>query len=252
MNLVFGGNGFFGYFYSNSASSAQHRGSAYDVSEPGETLAWWSTYAVDECPDPKSLDMDAVAKQLRERHAQWKDPVIQKILPSLQVRSMYPTWTTPQLPTWEQNGVVLIGDAAHALPSTSGQGSSQALEDAEAFTMLLSHTLRGVYQKDSADTITNKEAITTAAKQYEAIRYPRVQEILENAQRMQNSKRDMGPIAEYTLYCVLWIAGTSIYTAGFCLLTFLGCFPNIMSRFQKKVINYNIAEDVKAFIGRQE
>ncbi|KAL4742020.1 hypothetical protein BDV11DRAFT_203108 [Aspergillus similis] len=197
MNLVFGGNGFFGYFYSNSTSSALHRGSAYHVSEPGETLAWWSTYATDECPDPKSLDMDAVAKQLRERHAQWKDPVIQKILPSLRVRSVYPTWTSPQLPMWEKDGVVLIGDAAHALPSTSGQGSSQALEDAEAFAILLSHTLRGKYQKDSADTVTNKKAITTAAKQYEAIRYPRVQEILEYAQRMQNHKRDMGPIAEH-------------------------------------------------------
>ncbi|KAL5002072.1 hypothetical protein BDV10DRAFT_202941 [Aspergillus recurvatus] len=191
MNLVFGGNGFFGYFFSNSTSFVLDSGSAYHVSEPGETLAWWSTYIADECPDPKTLDLDAVARQLRERHAHWKEPVIQKILPSLRVRSMYPTWTSPQLPTWQKDGVVLVGDAAHALPSTSGQGSSQALEDAEAFAMLLSHTLRGVYQKGSANTVAYKQAITMAAKQYEAIRYARMQAILENAQRMQNSKRDM-------------------------------------------------------------
>ncbi|KAL6232661.1 hypothetical protein BDW75DRAFT_242754 [Aspergillus navahoensis] len=183
MNLVFGGNGFFGYFFSDCTSSALDSGSAYHVSEPGEALAWWSTYTADECPDPKTLDMGAVARQLCERHAHWKDPVIQKILPSLRVRSMFPTWTSPQLPTWQRDGVVLVGDAAHALPSTSGQGSSQALEDAEAFAMLLSHTL----------------AITTAARQYEGIRYPHVQAILENAQRMQNSKRDMGLIAEYIM-----------------------------------------------------
>ncbi|KAL5051913.1 hypothetical protein BDW71DRAFT_169782 [Aspergillus fruticulosus] len=121
----------------------------------------------------------------------------------------------------------------------------------KAFAVLLNHTLRGVYQKSFADTVTYKEAITTAAKQYEAIRYPRVQAILENAQRMQNSKQDMGLIAEYIMYCVLWIAGTSIYTAAIGLLTFLGCFANMMSRFQKMVINYDIAENVKAVVGRQ-
>ncbi|KAL4982777.1 hypothetical protein BDW68DRAFT_182213 [Aspergillus falconensis] len=40
MNLVFGRNGFFGYFFSNSTSSALDSGSAYHVSEPGEALAW--------------------------------------------------------------------------------------------------------------------------------------------------------------------------------------------------------------------
>ncbi|TPR01049.1 Integral peroxisomal membrane peroxin family protein [Aspergillus niger] len=48
------------------------------------------------------------------------------------VQTMWPTWTSPPLPTWEREGVVLVGDAAHALPSTSGQGASQALEDVEA------------------------------------------------------------------------------------------------------------------------
>ncbi|KAL4904932.1 hypothetical protein BDW74DRAFT_178502 [Aspergillus multicolor] len=206
MSLVFGGNGFFGYFFSNSDSSAPDRDSVYHVSEPGQSLAWWSTYAVDDCPDPRNLDRGSVVEQLRERHAHWRDPVIQKILPSLRVSSMYPTWTSPQLPAWQRDGVVLVGDAVHALPSTSGQGSSQALEDVEAFAMLLGHALQGVYPTDSTDTLAYKAAITAAAKQYEAMRFPRVRKILENAQRMQSSKRDMGVIAEYLMYCGLWIA----------------------------------------------
>ncbi|KAL2862373.1 FAD-dependent oxidoreductase [Aspergillus lucknowensis] len=237
MNLVFGGNGFFGYFYSNSAQSAPNNDSPYHLSKPGDSLCWWSTYAVDECPDTKSLDMEAVAKQLRERHAHWKSPVIQKVLGSLEVKNMYPTWTSPQLPTWERDGVVLVGDAAHALPSTSGQGSSQALEDVEAFALLLSHSLRGVYQEPSPDPKSYKTAITTAAKDYMDIRRPRVQKILESAQRMQNSKRDMGVIAEYLMYCAMWIAG---------------CFPRMMSSSLKGVINYNVAEEVKDFIERQK
>ncbi|KAL2830756.1 hypothetical protein BDW59DRAFT_140778 [Aspergillus cavernicola] len=236
MNLVFGGNGFFGYFFSDSASSAPNRDSVCRVSEPGAYLGWWSTYAVDECPDPNTLDAEAVSKQLRERHAQWGDPVIQKVLGSLDVKSMYPTWTSPQLPTWERDGVVLIGDAAHALPSTSGQGSSQALEDAEAFAMLLSHSLHRLYQRAPADIKAYKTTITTAAKQYMEIRRPRVQNIVENAQRMQNTKRDMGVIAEYGMYCAMWIAG---------------CFPGIMLRSLKRVVNYNIAEEVNS-IKQQE
>ncbi|RDW62904.1 FAD-dependent oxidoreductase [Aspergillus mulundensis] len=236
MSLVFGGNGFFGYFFSNSSLSAPDRDSPYHVSEAGQTLAWWSTYAVDSCPDPKNLDMDTVVKQLRERHAHWRDPVIAKILLSLRVSSMYPTWTSSQLPRWESDGVVLVGDAAHALPSTSGQGSSQALEDVEALAMLLGHALQGVYSTGSADTLKLKAAITTAARRYEAIRYPRVRRILENAQRMQSNKRDMGFLTEYMMYCGLWIAG---------------CFPKLMSRFTQRVINYDIAEDVRTFVERQ-
>ncbi|KAL3464271.1 hypothetical protein BJX64DRAFT_255348 [Aspergillus heterothallicus] len=237
MNLVFGGNGFFGYFYSTSALSAPNRDSIYHVSKPGESLAWWSTYAVDKCPDPKTLDMQAVAKQLRERHAGWKSPVIQKILASLEVKNMYPTWTSSQLPTWERDGVVLVGDAAHALPSTSGQGSSQALEDVEAFTLFLGHALQNVPQDSSTYSKRYKAAIAIAAKQYIGIRKPRVQSILESAQRMQNSKRGMSVIVEHLMYCAMWIAG---------------CFPGKMSKPLKSVISYNIAEEAKAILEQQK
>ncbi|GAM44015.1 hypothetical protein TCE0_060r19297 [Talaromyces pinophilus] len=36
------------------------------------------------------------------------------------------------LPTWTRGRVVLVGDAAHAMLPTQGQGASQAIEDAEA------------------------------------------------------------------------------------------------------------------------
>lgn len=208
MNFVFGGNGFFGYFYSESSASDPNRDSPYDASEPGDTISWWSTYAVDECPDHRSIDRDDVAKQLRERHGQWKDPVVQRVIHSVRVDNMYPTWTSPQLPTWERDGVVLVGDAAHALPSTSGQGSSQALEDVEAFTLFLSYYLRQAYNdQQSTMMAAEKEAIRTAAKRYVDLRQPRVQGILDRAQKVQNSKRDMGVIAEYFMYCMMWIFG---------------------------------------------
>jgi 2-polyprenyl-6-methoxyphenol hydroxylase-like FAD-dependent oxidoreductase len=207
MNFIFGGNGFFGYFFSESASSAEHRDSPYHVSEPADSLAWWSTYQIEECPDRKTLDMADVSRQLRERHAEWKDPVVQKIIQTLHVESMYPTWTSPPLPTWERDGVVLVGDAAHALPPTSGQGSSQALEDAEAFALLLAHHLRKSASQLDMTPLDNKNAITAAAKQYAALRQPRVTAILKHAQQMQGRKRDMGVIQEYSMYAFMKIMG---------------------------------------------
>lgn len=205
MNLVFGGNGFFGYFYSESATSDPNRDSPYHVSEPGDRLGWWSTYEIEKCPDRKTLDMADVTRQLRERHSQWKDPVVQKVVQSLKIDNMYPTWTVPPLPTWELDGVVLVGDAAHALPPSSGQGSSQALEDVEAFALLLSHHLskRGDGLTDKAQ----KDIIRKAASQYMALRKPHVTEILKHAQQGQNKKRDMGAIQEYSMYVVLKIMG---------------------------------------------
>ncbi|XP_044721699.1 FAD binding domain-containing protein [Hirsutella rhossiliensis] len=223
MNFVFGGNGFFGYFFAE---------------KPGKSLAWWSTFTANECPTPGTLDVEAVTHQLRERHQDWKDPVVQKVLRSLRVDNMYPTWTVPPLPTWEREGVVLVGDAAHALPPTSGQGSSQALEDVEAFALFLGHYLRKAYQEHKIyDANSRKQVIKVAAKQYMELRLPRVTKILQEAQTMQNSKRDMTVFQEYLMYIFLWI---------------LGCFPGFMSKSLAGVVRYNVAEEAKKVLGKAD
>ncbi|KAJ5301593.1 hypothetical protein N7508_006456 [Penicillium antarcticum] len=238
MNFIFGGNGFFGYFYADSAESVVNRDSPYHVSEPGESLAWWSTYGIEDCPDRKTLDMGHVTRQLRERHADWKDPVVQKIVQSLHVTNMYPTWTSPALPTWERDGVVLVGDAAHALPPSSGQGSSQALEDVEAFILFLAHYLRKHGIKDTRTTPeSQKEAIRVASQQYVSLRKPRVQEISEFARKTQNTKRQMGLFQEYSMYAFMKL---------------LGLFPSLMTSQIRKVTDYNIAEQVAKVIASEK
>ncbi|CAG8004562.1 unnamed protein product [Penicillium olsonii] len=234
MNFIFGGNGFFGYFFSDSAKSAPKRDSPYDVSEPGESLAWWSTYEIAECPNPQTLDMEDVTQQLRARHASWKEPVVQKIIQSLRVENLYPTWTSPTLPTWERDGVVLIGDAAHALPPTSGQGSSQALEDAEALALFLAHYIRNSHGDKGQDTAqAQKRVISAAARSYMTIRKPRVREILDFAQQTQNSKREMGLFKEYLTYAFMKI---------------IGFFPSLMASQVRQVVEYDIADEVSKYI----
>ncbi|KAI8716595.1 FAD-binding-3 domain-containing protein [Fusarium sp. LHS14.1] len=230
INFVFGGSGFFGYFFSESSSSDSERDSPSHICEPGDSLAWWSTYEIKECPDPKSLDMDDVMRQLRERHDMWKDPVVQSVLKSAHIQNMYPTWTSSELPTWECDGVVLLGDAAHALPPTSGQGASQALEDCEAFTLFLAHNF-GIRsgQDEPLNHASLKQAINKAAKQYMDLRQPRVRQILKAAQKMQNSKRTMGAIQEYAMYTFMKV---------------IGFFPSLATKSTRAVIEYNVAEEV--------
>ncbi|KAH7268425.1 hypothetical protein MRS44_011304 [Fusarium solani] len=237
INFVFGGSGFFGYFFSDSSPSDAERDSPSHICEPGDSLAWWSTYEIKECPDPKSLDMDDVMRQLRERHDQWKDPVVQSVLKSAHIQNMYPTWTSPELPTWERDGVVLVGDAAHALPPTSGQGASQALEDCEAFTLFLAHHLSDTReQDDSSNYASLQKAINKAAKQYMDLRQPRVRGILKAAQKMQNSKRTMGAIQEYAMYTFMKV---------------IGFFPSLATKPTRTVIEYNVAEEVARVLGAE-
>lgn len=209
MTITFGGNGFFGYVYSSSAEADPRRDSADHIAAPGDTITWWSTFGMDECPDPKTIDRAAITQDLRERHADWRDPVIREIIDCVKVETMWPTWTTPELPIWDRDGVVLLGDAAHALPPTSGQGSSQALEDAESFSLFLAHYLSEVYggEGDASIKESEKDAIQQAAKKHMALRFPRVKALLDEARQRQQSKKRMNLAQEFMMYLVLWLVG---------------------------------------------
>lgn len=60
MYFVFGGNGFFGYFFSESSMSAAITSLSQDSLD-------WSTYEVEECPNLETLAMVDVICQLREK-----------------------------------------------------------------------------------------------------------------------------------------------------------------------------------------
>ncbi|KAK2759326.1 hypothetical protein FQN54_002804 [Arachnomyces sp. PD_36] len=206
MTIVFGGNGFFGYVYSNSTGTLAPYSTS--TASPGDTVTWWSTYYCKDCPDTKSIDREAVLRDLRKRHGNWRLPVIQKIINSVELETMWPVWTTPELPTWHRDGLILIGDAAHTLPPTSGQGTSQALEDVESFTLCLSHYLKAKYSESGTEVngqAIYKQAINQAAQKHMVLRRPRVKKILDRARQMESKKQNMNIFEEFFLYFILYM-----------------------------------------------
>ena len=115
--MTFGAEGFFGYGPSTSSlqRDPSQDGLAYDTVKPfGPEAMWWSTYSQEEVSEKKDIDSSLIRQQLLERHAKWKDPVIQKIIHGkMDIRCKTQTWVTPKLPTWVRGGLILIGDAAH-------------------------------------------------------------------------------------------------------------------------------------------
>ncbi|KAI9881246.1 MAG: hypothetical protein M1830_005532 [Pleopsidium flavum] len=213
MTMTFGPHGFFGYGPVTSA----------DKNSPktfGPRAFWWSNYELDQLPNTKAIDKDHIRNQLQERHHTWKDPVIRKIISDVELDSIYPTFTTPPLPRWEGNGLVLIGDAAHALQPSSGQGASQALEDAQTLALLLAYHLRHAYDSDSDAmnralySTVESTAIRSATKIYCDLRKPRVERITQYAKRIGDLKRKKSVFEEWIMYFFIWLMGMLIPLMG--------------------------------------
>lgn len=194
MVFTFGGNGFFGYSGGSTA--------------PEGDLMWWSTFESDSLPSKSDLNVDEINAALKKRHSDWADPVIRDIVSQARVESIYPIWMVPPLPHWGENGIVLVGDAAHAMSPTTGQGVSQALEDAQTLALLLAETLKRAYAAGSTGTSwagEEREAAAHTLKLFSEIRQPRVGAIAERGRKMDQGKRDVSMFEEYAMYCFLWV-----------------------------------------------
>lgn len=210
MTITFGAQGFFGYGACTIASQSNHF--AMCTAPMGDQAVWWSTYETSHPPDTRNFDKQDIIRQLQKRHAGWKDPVIQEIVADAAIDSVYPTWITPELPTWHAHGIVIVGDAAHAMQPSSGQGTSQALEDVQVLSMLLAHYLERHFSQ-SADRVgrqvpaTVDEAVDQASEKYFELRRPRVKRIVDRAKQMGDTKRKKGIFEEYLTYSILWVIG---------------------------------------------
>lgn len=86
-----------------------------------------------------------------------------------------------------------MGDAAHALQSSSGQGVSQALEDAEMLGTLMARYLK-------SESYGRGDALQLAAKGYCQIRMPPVKRISNYSKGLEDMKRKKSIVSEWLMY----------------------------------------------------
>ncbi|KAJ7454655.1 hypothetical protein FB451DRAFT_1143984 [Mycena latifolia] len=204
VTMTFGAKGFFGYTPSSpdptDLKTAQ--------------LMWWSTYETRD-PPPRDTPPATILEQLIERHAHWASPadtpdwpVFREIMalgcadtPTSKLLIL-PGYVTPRLPHWSSlsgsGRILLLGDAAHAMPPHAGQGVSCAVEDAVALALLLKH-YRVSHRFDVGDSLQR------TAKAYEVVRMPRVHKILDFAKHGGATKKKQSWWQEKMRDWILWV-----------------------------------------------
>ncbi|KAJ7841393.1 hypothetical protein B0H14DRAFT_2783220 [Mycena olivaceomarginata] len=183
VTMTFGPKGFFGY----APASA-------NITAKAAQLMWWSTYETAE-PPPRDTPRPAILEQLTTRHAHWvsaadtpEHPVFREIIALGCAESaqllILPEYVMPRLPRWSSGGgrILLLGDAAHAMPPHAGQGVACAVEDAVAVALLLKH-----YRVSHRFGV--EESLRRTAEAYEAVRMKRVGKILDVAKHGGQSKK---------------------------------------------------------------
>ena len=223
--LTFGRTGFFAY---TPCSSSRILSCSKDPStQTSRSKAmWWSTFPDSPPPVQRTTTNKptnpAIPAHLQSRHGDWKDLVIHDIVTDLSGTSNgvtrnaddakatldvhTPTWIVRNLPRWAKNRVFLIGDAAHALPSISAQGVSQALEDSATIAMLLSKSQDS--QKEAGRSLST-ESTREMGREYERLRRPRCERILDEALGLQSMKEDLGWLGTRLMYFRMWLGHLS-------------------------------------------
>ena len=155
---------------------------------PDTRIAWYAAL-----PHEQELTWDQVAAVPR---AEWLSRLRTEYLGHIPAEELLarttpqelvitgPMLRMPPLPHWSSGRTVLVGDAAHAPTSTSGQGASLALESA----LELARCLRDIPD------------LATAFAAYEALRRPRVEAIAAMAaaaNRNKAGRSDDGPIERF-------------------------------------------------------
>ncbi|WP_437303991.1 FAD-dependent oxidoreductase [Sorangium sp. So ce388] len=104
-------------------------GARFGVVPVSRTEAYWAGGAA--CPEVRGKMPADYHDELRALFRGWPSPIPELIeeTPIERINKIYVHDHDP-IDTWHRDNVLLIGDAAHAVLPTSGQGACQALEDA--------------------------------------------------------------------------------------------------------------------------
>jgi 2-polyprenyl-6-methoxyphenol hydroxylase-like FAD-dependent oxidoreductase len=142
---------------------------------------WFANPARRDEPDPAALATvppDEWRRELRELFRCDTVPALELIDRTEHISAGWVTYDLPSVPIWHSRRVVLVGDAAHAVSPSSGQGASLAIEDA----VVLAKCLRDVPGTEAA------------FRRYHSLRRDRVERVVAQGRR-NGSGKAVGPVA---------------------------------------------------------
>ena len=125
-----------------------------------------------------AADKEELLRMMRKDADVWPD-IVKSGLENAVVKDMFvwPFYFIPKLSNWASSGsrVAIVGDAAHAIPPTAGQGVNQAFEDVYMLANLLSK-------------LSPEIPLSNALKFWQTYRQGRVEKVLELTHAM-NARR---------------------------------------------------------------
>ncbi|KAM0820269.1 putative Salicylate hydroxylase [Seiridium cardinale] len=131
--------------------------------------------------DHLMADKQGLKDKVRQNMESWPD-IIKSVLEDIDesTMNMWVFYAIPRLQNWtseKHHRVIILGDAAHAIPPTTGNGASQAFEDVMSLALVLS-TLRKHTGLEWED----------ASKFWQKMRQDRVDELLELTKKLNNKR----------------------------------------------------------------
>lgn len=136
-------------------------------------------------------DREGLKEMFQADMNEWPD-LVQSAKQNMDVEklSIWPYYVVPKLETWSSPSkrVIIVGDAAHAIPPTAGQGASQAFEDVYSLSLLLAR-------------LSEKVKLDDALVFWERYRMARVDDILAltkklNVKRLPSAEKVKGGAGE--------------------------------------------------------
>ncbi|GII94883.1 FAD-dependent oxidoreductase [Sinosporangium siamense] len=146
----------------------------YNIHPDGQV--WWFANPPSR-KEPTKEELAAVSpQQWRERLMELfrgdTGPMLDVIRATDEIMTGWNTYDFPTVPTWYNDRMVIVGDAAHATSPASGQGASMAIEDA----VVLARSLR------------DGRNIRSSFAAYESLRRDRVERIVAQGKRNGDGK----------------------------------------------------------------
>jgi 2-polyprenyl-6-methoxyphenol hydroxylase-like FAD-dependent oxidoreductase len=166
-HMHFGYKAFFGFARDNDGGTAWFANLPQNEPVPRETR--------------NSRSMDDWKKELCAAFADDAGPAVKLIRAGRLDLAADNTRDLPHVPIWSRDGLIVIGDAAHAPSPSSGQGASMAIEDA----VVLAQCIRD-----------NPDSMALAFRTFEAARRERVEKIVAEGARSSNNKI-AGPVGRF-------------------------------------------------------